>query len=57
MDWLQTLSQLIGSLGFPIVCCGYMMFTCNKTVQQNTESTNELCLLIREFLKRESNHE
>ena len=52
---ITMISQLIGSVGFPIVCCGYMMIVCNKTVQENTKSTNELCNLIKEFLLTKGN--
>lgn len=50
---ISVISQLIGSLGFPIVCCGYMMITNNKTVKENTEATNKLIVLIEKFLEKE----
>lgn len=45
MDFTM-ITQLIGSLGFPIVCCGYMMIKMNKTIEDNTKVTNNLCNLI-----------
>lgn len=45
MDF-NTISQLIGSLGFPIVCCGYMMLKMNKTIEKNTEVTTKLYELM-----------
>ena len=46
MDFAM-ITQLIGSLGFPIVCCGYMMIKMNKTIEDNTKVTNNLCNLIQ----------
>lgn len=45
MDF-TVISQLIGSLGFPIVACGYMMISMNKTLKENTEATNKLAALV-----------
>lgn len=45
MDF-TVISQLIGSLGFPIVACGYMMITMNKSLKDNTEATNKLATLV-----------
>ena len=45
MDF-TVISQLIGSLGFPIVACGYMMVTMNKSLKDNTEATNKLAALV-----------
>lgn len=41
MDF-NALAQAIGSVGFPIVMCVYMMSTSNKAVAANTEATNSL---------------
>lgn len=46
----STLTQLVGSLGFPIVCCGYMMITNNKTLKENTEAVNSLKETLKLFL-------
>ena len=40
------ITQLVGSLGFPIVCCGYMMITNNNTIKQLTEAVNSLTSAI-----------
>ena len=45
MDF-TVLSQLIGSLGFPIVACGYMMISMNKSLKHNTDATNKLATLV-----------
>lgn len=44
------ISQLIGSLGFPIVACGYMMIAMNKTIKDNTEATNKLAALVAKLV-------
>lgn len=44
------ITQLIGSLGFPIVCCGYMMLKMNKTIEKNTEVTEATYELIKALL-------
>ena len=44
------ITQLIGSLGFPIVCCGYMMLKRNKTIEKNTEVTEATYELIKALL-------
>lgn len=56
MDY-TIISQLIGSLGFPIVCCGYMMTTVNKTLKENTVATNKMVTLIEKMLERTDTHE
>ena len=47
---VTVLTQLIGSLGFPIVCCGYMMFVMNKTLKENTTATNNLVNLVEKLI-------
>ena len=44
------ITQLIGSLGFPIVYCGYMMLKMNKTIEKNTEVTEATYELIKALL-------
>ena len=46
------LTQLIGSVGFPIVMCGYMMITTNKTLQSLTESINNQTIILGRVLER-----
>ena len=46
------LTQLIGSVGFPIVMCGYMMITNNKTLQSLTESINNQTNILGRVLER-----
>ena len=44
------ITQLIGSLGFPVVCCGYMMIVMNKTLKENTTATNNLVNLVEKLI-------
>ena len=48
---IATITQLIGSLGFPIVCRGYMMIKMNKTIEEDTKVTNKLCSLILQLIR------
>ena len=49
---LTELVQLVGSLGFPIAACVYMMVINNKTVKENTEATNKMVHLMETILAR-----
>jgi hypothetical protein len=39
---VSTLSQLIGSLGFPIACCIYLIYTNNKAAEKHAEEVEKL---------------
>lgn len=39
---IAAISQLIGSLGFPIVACGALFWMCNTTLKSNTEAINSV---------------
>lgn len=43
---VATLSQLIGSLGFPIAMCVYMAYSNNKLNEQHRESEAKLTEII-----------
>ena len=47
---ISMLTDLINNVGFPIVVCGYVMVKLNKTVEKNTEATNNLVLLVTRLL-------
>lgn len=49
---LNDITNLIGSLGFPIVACGYMMVINTKTVKENTEATNKMVTLMERVLEK-----
>lgn len=49
---LAELTQLIGSLGFPIACCFYMMTTMNKTLSANTDATNSLRIVVEKLITK-----
>lgn len=53
MDW-QTISTLVGSLGFPIVCCGFLAYYMSTTlkdfqkiIEKNTIALTELTMMLR----------
>lgn len=46
------LVQFVGSIGFPIVCCWYMMTTMNKTLSANTEATNGLRTVVEKLIMK-----
>lgn len=50
---MQELTQLISTLGFPIVCCGFYMLKMEKTLAENTRATQEISRLISVLLERE----
>ena len=49
---LNEITTLIGSLGFPIVACGYMMLVNTKTLKENTAATNKMVALMERFLDK-----
>ena len=51
---ITMITQLIGSLGFPVVCCGYMMIVNNKTIKENTAATNKMIGLLETIIKRDT---
>ena len=48
---INILTDLINNVGFPIVVCGYVMVKLNKTVEKNTEATNNLVLLVNKLFE------
>lgn len=58
---METAVQLIGSLGFPIVCCIFMWKYINttmkdftKTMEENNKLLNLLCERLRNMEEKES---
>ena len=49
---MDSIVQLVGSVGFPIAACAYMMIKMNKSVEENTKVTNKLCNLIGLLLSK-----
>ena len=37
---IATISQLIGSMGFPVVACIALFWLCNTTLKANTDAIN-----------------
>ena len=53
---LNDIIQLVGSLGFPIVACGYMMVTNNKTLKELTTAVNSLTSAVQILLHEGNEH-
>ena len=49
---LNDITALVGSLGFPIVACGYMMIVNTKIVKENTAATNKMVTLMERVLEK-----
>lgn len=45
---IATISQLIGSLGFPVVACIALFWLCNTTLKANTDAINGVTAAVRE---------
>ena len=54
MESMTIFTDMIGNYGFPIVACLYMMFSCNKTVNKNTEATQELITMFKMFIESQA---
>ena len=54
---ISTLTTLVSNIGFPIVCCIYMITTNNKSIKENTEVVRSLKELINQMYERMVNHE
>ena len=53
---IQTLSQLISTIGFPIAACIYLAFSNEKmrsTIDENTKTIAELKTVITMYLNKE----
>lgn len=53
MDAVDTITQVISSLGFPIAVAWYMMTKMNSTMEKMTESLNNLTGLINSIKEKE----
>ncbi|MCQ2211510.1 MAG: hypothetical protein MJZ34_14600 [Paludibacteraceae bacterium] len=49
---MNTIVTLIGSLGFPIVCCGAMFWYINTTMKQFTETMNQNTKMIEKLVNK-----
>lgn len=45
---IATISQLIGSLGFPVVACIALFWLCNTTLKANTDAINGVTAAVKE---------
>ena len=57
MDEVQVITQVISSVGFPIVACGALFWMINKTMSELTDAICELTqTLNKENEKEEGAH-
>ena len=48
----EMVSQFIGSLGFPIIVCVYMMTTMNKTIKENSTAVAKLVNIVEKLCEK-----
>lgn len=48
---IDALLQAIGSVGFPIAMCVYMIFANNKTIKELTDTINSNTLVMNKILE------
>ena len=51
MEFINVLTQLIGSLGFPIACCIYLIYSNNKANEAHTEEVDKLRVTVENNTK------
>ena len=49
---VETLVSLIGSLGFPIVCCFFLWKYINETMKEFTKTMTENTLMIQKLVDK-----
>lgn len=47
---INTITSLVGSLGFPIVMCFILCFGYSKQLKENTKAINELVEMLHEMM-------
>lgn len=53
---VQEVATLISTIGFPIVCCGVLMYCYNNTLRELTDSINSMndnMIVVLEYLRKE----
>ena len=50
---INEIAQLIGTIGFPIVMCGYMAVKFDKTLAENTKAIQSLIGVISHLVEKE----
>ena len=48
---LEVLMSAIGSVGFPIAMCIYMMYSNNKTIKELTDTINSNTTVMQQILE------
>ena len=49
---IEVIVQLIGSVGFPIACCIYLINTMSKKLEQLTEVINNNNLIMQKMIDK-----
>lgn len=49
---LETIAQLISSVGFPIFSTIYLIYFMNTELKENRDATNNLSLLIQKLIDK-----
>lgn len=52
MDELNLIIQAVGSMGFPIVACGYLMTTFKSTMDHLAEMLNNNSVVMARILEK-----
>lgn len=52
MDAVEIITSLIGSIGFPIVCCIYMWRYISVTMQKFTETMQQNTLMLEKLTNK-----
>lgn len=47
---ITAITQLVGSLGFPITCCGILFWMVNKSLADFSKSTSDSIQLLKESI-------
>ena len=50
---INMITQLIGSLGFPMFVAVYTMTTMNKTLTANTEAINQMSIVLGKLVEHQ----
>lgn len=52
METFSTIASYIGSLGFPIVCCGALFYFVNSTLKELRETISKNTLAITTLIEK-----
>ena len=52
MEWVNTLTQFVGTVGFPIVCCVFLWRFISETITGFTKTINENTKILEKVAER-----